>query len=70
MGRFQNLRDEGPLGPTLQHKNSRAVARVRVQIAAAASRHTSATPFLIASDPNIKKRVNSLKTNEKIFSNR
>jgi hypothetical protein len=28
------------------------------------------TPFLIASHQNITNRVNSLKTNEKIFSNR
>jgi hypothetical protein len=70
MGRFQNLRDEGGFALTLQDTNSCAVARKRVQTAAAASRHTPTTPFLIASGRNIKIRVNSLKTNEKIFSNR
>ena len=70
MARFQNLRDEGGFALTLQHSNSRAVARKRVQIAAAASRQTPRTQFLIASDRNIKNRVNSIKTNEKIFSNR
>jgi hypothetical protein len=70
MGSFQNLRDEGGFALTLQHANRCAVVRERAQIAPAASRHTPTTRFLIASDRNIKNRVNSLKTNEKIFSNR
>jgi|HubBroStandDraft_3_1064219.scaffolds.fasta_scaffold70945_2 hypothetical protein len=70
MGRFQNLRDEGAFAPTLPRNNSRAVARKRAQKAAATSRQTPTTPFLIASDQNIKNRVNSLKTNDKIFFNR
>ena len=70
MARFQNWRDEESFAPTPQDTNSCAEARKRVQIAAAASRHTPTTQFLIASDRNIKNRVDSLKTNEKIFSNR
>jgi hypothetical protein len=70
MERFQNLRDEGGSALVLRHSNSCAVARKRVQIATATSCHTPMTPFLIASHQNITNRVNSLKTNEKIFSNR
>jgi hypothetical protein len=70
MARFQNLCDEGESALTLQHSNSCAAAWKRVRIAPAASRHAQTTPNLIASRQNIKNRVNSLKTNEKIFSNR
>lgn len=70
MARYLNLRDEGGFALTPQRDNSCAVARERVEPAAAASPHAQTTPILIASHPNIKKRVNSLKTNEKIFSNR
>jgi hypothetical protein len=69
MGRFQNLRDEDGFALTPQHNHSCAVARERAQIAPT-SRHTPAAPLLIARDRNIKNRVNSLKTNEKIFFNR
>jgi hypothetical protein len=54
MASFQYLRDKGGFALTPQHNHSCAVARERVQIAAAASRHTPTTPFLIASDRNIK----------------
>jgi len=70
MARFQILRDEDGFALTLQRANRCAVVRERAQIAPAASRHTPTTRFLIASDRNIKNRVKSLKTNEKIFSNR
>jgi hypothetical protein len=70
MACFQNLRDEGGFALALQHDNSRAVACKRVQIVVASRHAPVSTPFLIASGPNIKNRVNSLKTNEKIFSNR
>ena len=70
MARYLNLRDEGGFALTPQRDNSCAVARERVRTAAAASPHALTTQILIASRQNIKNRVNSLKTNEKIFSNR
>jgi hypothetical protein len=48
MKRFHNLRDAGGFALTLQHNNSFAMARERVQTAAA-SRQASAMPFLISS---------------------
>ena len=69
MRRFQNLRGEGGFASKPQDSNRRAVARTRVQIFAA-WRNAPTTPFLIASGRNIKNRVNLLKTNEKIFSDR